>query len=87
MAIRLEEREEQQLDSISPRAQLTSRETEMILLMARGMLAKEIAHTLAISEKTVRNHISNIYRKLDIYDRVQLVIYAVKNGIVNISDI
>lgn len=53
---------------------LTAREMEMLVLITRGMLAKEIARTLAVSEKTVRNHISTIYRKLNIYDRSQLVI-------------
>ena len=65
---------------------LTAREMEMLVLIARGMLAKEIARTLAISEKTVRNHISTIYRKLNIYDRSQLVIYAMRNGLIDIHD-
>jgi NarL family two-component system response regulator LiaR len=65
---------------------LTSREMEMLVLVAKGMVAKEIARTLAISEKTVRNHISSIYRKLDIYDRSQVVIYAMKKGLVDIHD-
>ena len=45
-----------------------------------------IARTLEISEKTVRNHISSIYRKLDIYDRSQVVIYAMKKGLVDIQE-
>src|SRR5437588_6702779 len=65
---------------------LTAREMEMLVLIAKGMLAKEIARTLAISEKTVRNHISTIYRKLNIYDRSQLVIYAVRKGLIEIND-
>ncbi len=65
---------------------LTSRETETLKLIARGMIAKEIAHALAISEKTVRNHISSIYHKLDIYDRSQMVIYAMKKGLVDIHE-
>jgi len=64
---------------------LTTREMEMLRLLAKGMLAKEIARALAVSEKTVRNHISNIYRKLDIYDRSQVVIYAMKNGLVDLQ--
>ena len=63
---------------------LTGREMEMLRLIAKGMLAKEIARALAVSEKTVRNHISSIYRKLDIYDRSQVVIYAMKNGLVDL---
>lgn len=82
----------QLLDRQSPeRAQsydgLTSREMETLVLVAKGLVAKEIARTLAISEKTVRNHISNIYRKLDIYDRSQVVIYAMKKGLVDINDV
>lgn len=64
---------------------LTSREMETLVLVAKGLAAKEIARTLTISEKTVRNHISNIYRKLGIYDRSQLVIYAMKKGLVDIQ--
>ncbi|HEX9133691.1 MAG TPA: response regulator transcription factor [Ktedonobacteraceae bacterium] len=65
---------------------LTAREMEMLVLITRGMLAKEISRTLAISEKTVRNHISSIYRKLNIFDRSQLVIYAMRNGLIDIHD-
>jgi len=66
---------------------LTSREMETLVLVARGMVAKEIARVLAISEKTVRNHIGNIYRKLDIYDRSQVVIYAMKKGLVDLNEV
>ncbi len=59
---------------------------EMLALIARGMLAKEISRTLAISEKTVRNHISSIYRKLNVFDRSQLVIYAMRNGLIDIDE-
>ncbi len=65
---------------------LTSREMETLILVARGMIAKEIARSLAISEKTVRNHISSIYRKLGIYDRSQVVIYAVKKGLIDLQE-
>jgi DNA-binding NarL/FixJ family response regulator len=65
---------------------LTAREMEMLALIARGKLAKEISRTLAISEKTVRNHISSIYRKLNVFDRSQLVIYAMRNGLIDIDE-
>ena len=65
---------------------LTAREMEMLVLIAKGMLAKEIARTLAISEKTVRNHISTIYRKLNVYDRSQLIIYAMRKGLIEINE-
>ncbi len=66
---------------------LTSREREMVILVARGMVVKEIASSLQVSEKTVRNHMSSIYRKLAIYDRTQLVIYALKKGLVDINSL
>lgn len=62
---------------------LTPRELQMLAMIARGLVAKEIAHELRISEKTVRNHVSNIYRKLGIYDRSQAVLYAIKKGLVS----
>jgi DNA-binding NarL/FixJ family response regulator len=61
---------------------LTQRELQMVSMIARGLVAKEIAHELRISEKTVRNHISNIYRKLGIFDRSQAVLYAIRKGLV-----
>ena len=79
--------EKQNIDKGPGSDGLTDREKETLVLVARGMVAKEIARTLAISEKTVRNHISNIYRKLDIYDRSHIVIYAMKKGLVDIHDV
>jgi DNA-binding NarL/FixJ family response regulator len=60
---------------------LTERELQMVAMIGRGLVAKEIAHELGISEKTVRNHISNIYRKLKVFDRSQIVLYALKKGL------
>ena len=48
---------------------------------------REIASALDISEKTVRNHASNIYKKLHIFDRTQAVIYAVRRGLVNLEQL
>lgn len=61
---------------------LTPRELQILAMIARGAVAKEIAHELNVSEKTVRNHISNIYQKLGIFDRSQLVLYAIKKGLI-----
>lgn len=61
---------------------LTPRELQILAMIARGAVAKEIAHELTVSEKTVRNHISNIYQKLGIFDRSQLVLYAIKKGLI-----
>jgi DNA-binding NarL/FixJ family response regulator len=63
---------------------LTAREVEILKMLATGMANKQIAYRLKISEKTVRNHVSNMYEKLDIYDRAQAVLYAVRKGLVEI---
>ena len=61
--------------------ELTLREYEVLLLIAEGRNNKEIAEKLFISEKTVKNHVSNIFRKIDVSDRTQAAIYAFKNNI------
>jgi DNA-binding NarL/FixJ family response regulator len=63
---------------------LTNREIEILKLLASGMANKQIAYRLKISEKTVRNHVSNTYEKLGIYDRSQAVLYAVRKGLVEV---
>lgn len=63
---------------------LTAREIEILRLLANGMANKQIAYRLKISDKTVRNHVSNTYEKLGIYDRSQAVLYAVKKGLVEV---
>jgi DNA-binding NarL/FixJ family response regulator len=63
---------------------LTTREIEILKLLANGMANKQIAYRLKISEKTVRNHVSNTYEKLGIFDRSQAVLYAVKKGLVEV---
>ena len=59
---------------------LTARELEVLELIAEGMINKEIAKSLYISEKTVKNHVSNIFRKLNVSDRTQAAIYAFKHN-------
>ena len=66
---------------------LTERELEVIRALSRGMSDRQIAQSLGISEKTVRNHTSNIYRKLHIFDRTQAVIYAVREGVIDVRDL
>ena len=63
---------------------LTAREIEILKMLATGMANKQIAYRLKISEKTVRNHVSNMYEKLEIYDRAQAVLYAVRKGLVDV---
>jgi DNA-binding NarL/FixJ family response regulator len=62
---------------------LTARELEVLNLIAEGKINKEIAKELFISEKTVKNHVSNIFRKLNVSDRTQAAIYAFKHNIKN----
>jgi DNA-binding NarL/FixJ family response regulator len=61
--------------------ELTQREYEVIALIADGLNNKDIAERLFISEKTVKNHVSNIFRKINVSDRTQAAIYAYKNNI------
>ncbi len=60
---------------------LTQREKEVLMLISEGLNNREIADTLYISEKTVKNHVSNIFRKLDVCDRTQAAIYAFKHNL------
>ena len=74
------------MDQIAPRGEeaeerLTPREMEVIGLIARGHSNKEIAAALAISEKTVKVHVSNILQKLHLADRTQAALYAVREKI------
>ncbi len=62
---------------------LTEREGEVIRLVAEGCSNHEIAQKLVISDKTVKTHISNILSKLNLQDRTQLAIYAIRNGLVD----
>jgi DNA-binding NarL/FixJ family response regulator len=66
---------------------LTERELEVIRALAQGMSDRQIAASLGISEKTVRNHTSNIYRKLHIFDRTQAVIYAIREGVIDVEEL
>lgn len=64
---------------------LTGREMDVLRLMAKGCSNKEIAKSLDISEKTVKNHITNIFRKLQVDDRTQAVLFAIKHHLVEIE--
>ncbi|NLK52186.1 MAG: response regulator transcription factor [Syntrophomonadaceae bacterium] len=63
---------------------LTQREKEVLELIARGQANREIAQRLYISEKTVKNHITSILRKLHVNDRTQAAIYAIKSKMVEL---
>ncbi|MBE3592859.1 MAG: response regulator transcription factor [Thermoanaerobacter sp.] len=58
---------------------LTPREIEILKLISKGYSNKEIAQKLFLSEKTVKNHVYNIFKKLDVKDRTQAAIYMLKN--------
>lgn len=64
------------------RKNLTAREKEVLADIAKGMSNREISINLGISEKTVKNHVSSILRKLDLMDRTQAAVFAIKNRIV-----
>ena len=63
---------------------LTKRELEVLIEVANGMFNKEIATSLNISERTVKNHISNIFKKIDVSDRTQAAVFAIKNNLIKL---
>lgn len=64
------------------RKDLTVREKEVVKYIAEGMSNGEISQKLGISDKTVKNHVSSILRKLNLMDRTQVAVYAIKNKLV-----
>jgi len=70
-------------DPISTRQEngLTERELEIVRLVASGYKNKEVGATLAISERTVKTHLTNIFQKLGVRDRVGLVMYALRHNL------
>ena len=76
---RLAETPEASVDPQLPR--LTERETEVLRLVAKGLSYKQIAERLVLSHRTVQNHVQNTLGKLQLHNRVQLVRYAIEQGI------
>jgi len=66
---------------------LTERQLEVLQLMAQGQTNQEIAERMFITERTVKHHISEILQKLHLRNRVQVVAYAVRTGMVNAQQI
>lgn len=64
--------------------ELTKRELEVLVLVSEGMFNKEIADKLNISERTVKNHISSIFKKIDVADRTQAAVFAIRNNLIHI---
>lgn len=63
---------------------LTKREREILIKIASGMSNKEIGTCFNISERTVKNHIYSIFKKINVSDRTQAAIFAIKNNFVKI---
>ena len=70
----------------SPPGDLTERELEVIRLVAQGRTNREIADEFVLSEKTVKTHVSHVLTKLELKDRTQLAIYAIRNGLAEETD-
>jgi len=64
---------------------LSTREIEVLCALAEGLYNKEIAAKLQISEKTVKNHVSNIFKKIGVADRTQAAVYAIRHKYVDIK--
>ncbi len=70
----------------SSRADLTDREVQILRLLAQGATNQEIADDLGISEKTVRNRLSEIFAKLHLNNRTQAALYAIREGLADFED-
>jgi NarL family two-component system response regulator LiaR len=67
--------------SSPPPGDLTEREVEVVALVAQGLSNREIAEAFVISEKTVKTHIGHVLAKLELKDRTQIAIYAIRHGL------
>lgn len=74
-----------QSEALDRSAELTEREREVLRLIANGLNNRAMARQLAISEKTVKTHVSNILSKLNLADRTQAAIYALKAGLAKLE--
>jgi len=76
---------ELQKEECSKEKSLSAREIEVLCALAEGLYNKEIASRLQISEKTVKNHVSNIFKKIGVSDRTQAAVYAIRHKFVEIK--
>jgi DNA-binding NarL/FixJ family response regulator len=60
---------------------LTPREREVVLLLIQGLRNRDIAERMFLSEQTIKNHLNNIFAKLDVTDRLELALYAIHHGL------
>ena len=65
-----------------PVAQLTEREVEILRLLAEGLSNKSISERLSLSENTIKYHLKNILQKLNVQNRTEAVMYAVRNNLI-----
>ncbi len=63
---------------------LTKREVEVLTCVAKGQFNREIAENLGISERTVKNHIANIFKKIKVSDRTQAAVFAIRNNLISL---
>ena len=75
--------EEKQQDKIKIDS-LTKRELEVLKLLAVGMYNKEVGEKLEITERTVKNHVSNIFKKIGVSDRTQAAVFAIRNSLIDL---
>ena len=66
---------------------LTAREMDVLSCIAKGFSNQDIAQALFVSEKTVKNHLTNIFRKLNVNDRTQALIYVLKHKIMGVANL
>lgn len=65
---------------------LTNREMEILKLVALGHFNKDIASILSITERTVKNHLTSVFQKIDCADRTQAAIFCIRNGVVSVHE-
>lgn len=71
--------------SEGPALKLTERELDVLRLVAKGLSNRDVAHRLAISENTVKNHVRNMLEKLQLHSRMEAVMYAVREKLVELE--
>jgi DNA-binding NarL/FixJ family response regulator len=72
-------------EATAPAVGLTGREVEVLRLVGAGMRNKEIAARLFISEKTVKTHLTHIYQRLGLEDRVEVALFAIRHGLAEVA--
>ena len=71
-------------DDLDKQKDITKREKQILICIAQGKTNKDIADQFEISERTVKNHITNLFKKIDVTDRTQAAVFAIRNNLVQI---